>query len=113
MTEMNRRAFAESVLAAALLPVLGHGIPALPAEWWPSNETGPPGIAGAADLDALVEALTAAVRAQYGDRLGADDLAAVSRQIRNALGRAEQMRAVELANGDEPDFVFTAPASPG
>jgi hypothetical protein len=111
MSGLSRREFAGSVLAAALVPVLGPAAPT--AAWWESAAAAagvPAG--GAGDLDALARALAAVVRAQYGDRLSAADLESVTRQIRQALDRAEQMRKIELANGDEPDFVFSSPAGP-
>ena len=107
---LNRRAFAESLLTAALVPLLGAGAAPIPSGWWQAVS---PGLNGAAvadgDLDSLAQALAGAIRAQYGDRLGEADIAAITRQIRNALERAEQLRKVDLANGDEPDFVFAAP----
>lgn len=106
MDGMSRRRFAESVVTGALVPLLGVGVAPGPA-WWatlPDADAVAPG-----DLDALAEALTAAVRAQFGDRLSAADLAVVTRQIRTSLERAEQIRKVELGNGDEPDSVFFAP----
>ncbi|HEU5042476.1 MAG TPA: hypothetical protein VFT84_16730 [Gemmatimonadales bacterium] len=109
MTGINRRTFAESVLTAALVPMLGSAVVPLPADWWASSDAVRGALGPGGDLDTLAEALAGVVRAQYGDRLGPDDLVTVTRQIRSALGRAEQMRAVELANADEPDFVFTAP----
>ncbi len=57
---------------------------------------------------ALAKALAAAIRAQYGDRLSEADLAAITRQIESGLERAEKVRKAALANGDEPDFVFSA-----
>ena len=108
MTGVSRRAFAESALAAALVPLLGP-LPRLPAAWWTVAAGAADPAAAGGDLDALAEALAGVVRAQYGDRLGPEELSAVTRQIRGALGLAEQMQAVELANGDEPDFVFAAP----
>ena len=106
MTEMNRRAFAESVLTAALVPMLGVAVPVLPTGWWGSAT-------GVTDLDGLADALAGVVRAQYAERLTAEDFVTVTRQIRTALGRAEEMRKVDLANGDEPDFVFAAPPPAG
>lgn len=50
---------------------------------------------------------------QYGDRLSEADLAVVTRQIEAGLERAEKVRKVPLANGDEPDFVFSAAREPG
>lgn len=109
MSDISRRAFTGSVLTSALAPLLGPGLLVFPGWWEPQ-----PGATAASpspgDLEALAGALTGVVRAQYGERLTEADLAAITRHIRNALERAEQMRRVELANGDEPDFVFTAPA---
>ena len=114
MTEMNRREFTESVLVAALVPVLGAApLPPVPPGWWTGSAAVRQALGEGGDLDALADALAGVVRAQYGERLGAEDIKTVTRQIRNALGRAEEMRAVELANGDEPDFVFTAAPPPG
>jgi len=102
---VNRREFAGSVVLAALLPVLGlEAAPARPSWWERAVEQ------AGDDLDALAAALTEAVRVQYGDRLGPEDLKTITRQIKTGLTRAEEMRKVELANGDEPDFVFSAPS---
>lgn len=102
-TELSRREFAESVMMAALMPVLGAGTPPPAHPWWE------PTVAPAGgDLDALARALGDAVRSQYGGRLDEADLATIVRQIRNGLDRTEAMRKVDLANGDEPDFVFSA-----
>ena len=100
MSEMNRREFAEALARAALMPVLvGSGVPPLRL---------PTIIAGDENPSALAEALAAAVRAQYGDRLSDADLAVITGQIEASLGRAARVRKVALANGDEPDFVFSA-----
>lgn len=107
MSELSRREFAEALALAALAPVLG-GAPAylrLP----------PPVAAGAAapEPGALARALAGAVRAQYGDRLSEADLATVTRQIEAGLERAEKIRKLPLANGDEPDFVHSAVRAEG
>ena len=108
MSDMNRREFAGSVMLAALLPVLGAGRVPLETGWWE------PALAVADDgVDALASALGQVVRAQYGSRLSEADLATITRQIRNGLERAAQVRKVDLANGDEPDFVFSALPVPG
>ena len=104
---VNRREFAGAVVLAALAPVLGiEASPARPS-WWDrtAEQAGD-------DLDALAGALTEAVRVQYRDRLGPEDLKTITRQIKLSLTRAEEMRKVELANGDEPAFVFSASAGP-
>lgn len=103
MSPVSRRQFAESVVLAAIAPVLGVGAVSPARGWWE------PAVGAAGDdLDALAKALADVVRTQFGKRLGEADLTAVTRQIRNGLERAAAMRKVELANGDEPDFVFSA-----
>ncbi len=103
MPPINRREFAESVVLAALVPVLGVGAMPPMQGWWE-----PAVVAAGDDLDALARALADVVRTQFGKRLGDADLATVTRQIRSGLERAAAMRKVELANDDEPDFVFSA-----
>jgi hypothetical protein len=112
MSEISRRAFAESLALAALAPMLGAPLgpirwpsaaaPALPPAGTPAHEPG-----------ALAKALAGVIRAQYGDRLSEADLAVVTRQIESGLERAEKVRTPALANGDEPDFVFSAVRSKG
>jgi hypothetical protein len=100
---ISRRAFAESLAVAALAPLVGPSsahasfapeaaLPALP----------PP------DGPALARALTEVVRLQYGSRLTTEDLETVRKQIESGLERAERVRTVAIANGDDPDVVFSA-----
>jgi hypothetical protein len=107
VSEMNRREFAETIALAALVPVLGAG--AHPIRWPGAFTTGAPAPGLAAhEPGALAKALAGVIRAQYGDRLSEADLAVVTRQIENGLERADKIRKATLANGDEPDFVFSA-----
>jgi hypothetical protein len=112
MSGMNRREFAEAIALAALVPVLGAG--AGPIRWPGTPAAGASAVgAPAAGLvanepGALAKALAGAIRAQYGDRVSEADLAVVTRQIENGLERAEKLRKSALANGDEPDFVYSA-----
>jgi hypothetical protein len=107
MTDINRREFAGSVLIAALAPALRIGPASVQSGWWERvvEEAGD-------DLDALAKALAEVIRVQYGSRLGPEDLATVTRQIKTALARAEDMRKVRLSNSDEPDFIFSAASGP-
>jgi hypothetical protein len=110
---VNRREFAESVALAALAPLLGGAAPALRLE----GVLGAGSLAGAAPVagdepGALARALAEAIRVQYGPRLGDGDLETITRQIQASLERAEQIRKIDLANGDGPDFVFSAAPTP-
>jgi hypothetical protein len=106
---MNRREFAEALALAALAPVLGRESFSLN---WPGSVAGgaatPGTVAAVRQPGQLAKALAGVIRAQYGKRLGAGDIATVTRQIESGLERAAKIRKVPLANGDEPDFVFSA-----
>jgi hypothetical protein len=102
---VSRREFAEAVALAALAPMVGGRLDGIR---WPAVKAGAVGGSGIEDPGAMAKALAAAIRAQYGDRLSAADLATVTRQIEAGLERAEKVRQVPLGNGDEPDFVFSA-----
>lgn len=103
MSELSRREFAEAIALATLTPFLpGAAAPVL----LPFAE------ALAENPGALAKALAGVIRSQYGDRLSAAQLATVTRQIEASLERAAKVRKVPLANGDEPDFVFSAVRAP-
>ncbi|HEY7482236.1 MAG TPA: hypothetical protein VH680_17110 [Gemmatimonadales bacterium] len=108
MTELNRREFAEALAFAAVAPMLGVGAGSL--RWNPTVVASLADAAGAAGYDpgSLAQALSGAIRAQFGERLSEADLATVTRQIQASLERAEKIRKTPLANGDEPDLVFSA-----
>ncbi|HEU4700208.1 MAG TPA: hypothetical protein VFS40_13575 [Gemmatimonadales bacterium] len=99
-TSYSRREFTEAIAAAAVLPFIGRGLPALGGR--PVRRDGPDAARPVADPSALARALTDAVRATYGERLSAADLATVAAAIEANLRRAEQVRRLPLTNGDEP-----------
>lgn len=103
MSHLSRRSFAESLAVSALAPLIGVRPETIRlAGWSPASPN------AGDDPGALAGALAEVIRRQYGSRLSAKDLAIVTRQIQTGLDRADQLRKVELANGDEPDFVFSA-----
>ena len=106
MNELTRRAFAESLAMAALAPVLGVTPGSIPVLDW-----SPPADSVHAPAGALAKALAGAIRAQYGSRLSAKALTTITDQIQSGLERVERLKKVPLANGDEPDFVFSVPQS--
>ncbi|MDQ3426371.1 MAG: hypothetical protein M3477_00945, partial [Gemmatimonadota bacterium] len=100
--EYSRREFAESLALAALVPLLGGKVEPIRLGW---GET--PAGSAADHPGALARALADVIRVQYGSRLREADLATITNQIQNSLERSEQIRKIELANGDEP-FTFSA-----
>jgi hypothetical protein len=64
-----------------------------------------------AEADAVhaeVETLLALVRGRYGDRLDAEQLANVRASVEGIVRAAGALRAVRLANTDEPAQPFAA-----
>ncbi|HEV8177282.1 MAG TPA: hypothetical protein VGP44_06290 [Gemmatimonadales bacterium] len=102
MSTLSRRSFAESLAVAALAPLIGVRPETIRLGAWP-----PAPSHSASDPGAVAKALAEVIRRQYGSRLSAADLATVTRQIQTGLERVSELRKVELANGDEPDFVFS------
>ena len=100
----TRRSFTESLALVALAPAFGFRPEAMiaphPSILGETAESAAPG--------ALARALARAIQSQYGSRLSRASLATVTRQIQSSLDRAAQIRKVDLANGDEPDFVYSA-----
>jgi hypothetical protein len=103
VSALSRRAFAESLAVAALAPLVG-----LPPESirLPRRSMALVDRVGD-DPSALAKALAEVIRTQYGARLSNEDLATVTRQIQTALERMKQLKKLELANSDEPDFIFS------
>jgi len=48
------------------------------------------------------------VRRRYGQHLNADQMKAITDELDNRIQAGQRLRAVKLANGDEPDFTFHA-----
>ncbi len=61
----------------------------------------------APEPSALAKALVEGIRLRWPDRFSADDLAVIARSIDSRLQGAERLYQVSLANGDEPDFVYS------
>ena len=47
-------------------------------------------------------------RLRFGEKLSADELARMKRDIEGNVRTAERLRAFKLKNADEPDFIFIA-----
>jgi hypothetical protein len=108
----TRRSFTESLALMALAPTLGIRPDAM-LPYAPSvADVAESAAAGVAVPGALARALARVVRAQYGARLSPSDMTAVTGQIQSSLDRAAQIRKIDLANGDEPDFVYSALSRP-
>jgi hypothetical protein len=56
----------------------------------------------------LTEAYAEVGRLRFGEKLSADELARIKRDIEGNVRTAERLRAFKLKNADEPDFIFIA-----
>ncbi len=56
---------------------------------------------------AVVEALYAMIRSQYGHRLTPQELEEVRREIEQSFEYAQALKTVPLTNADEPFSLFT------
>ena len=65
------------------------------------------GVPTAPGGSATVEAMLAAIVAEFGERLGEDERAQIRERLERQVGGAAALAAVPLANADEPDFVFS------
>jgi len=90
-----RRGFLQSLLATPFLP----SSLAFP-------QTPPPSPSPASE--AQTDAVLGVVKARYGDKLDATELAAVRVEIAKAAEATERLRTVALGNADEPVTVFAA-----
>lgn len=104
MSGLSRRSFAESLAMAALAPLIGVQPETIRLGQWGVAAPAPAGD----EPGALARALAEVIRQQYGSRLSVGDLSTITSQIQTGLDKIDQLRKVELANGDEPDFVFSA-----
>jgi hypothetical protein len=92
-----RRSFLQSLLATPFLP----SAPALPQPLTPSPAH-----------EAQTEAVLGLVKVLYGEKLDAEELAAVRVEIAKAGEAAERLRTVKLGNADEPVTLFAARSGP-
>ena len=106
----SRRGFAKAVASAAaaaaapaLLPAAALGQAPTPAPSGTPTPTPTPGPPSSA-----AEALTEIVRVRWGKHLSGEQLGENSKAIDGRLRAAETMRKTPLANGDEPEFLFSA-----
>src|SRR5258708_33981567 len=97
---ISRRAFAERLALAAAAPLLlgeFSSLAAEPAPQAPQQLTEP---------SALAKTLAEAIRLRYGDRLSADDLATITRNIDRRLRGVNRLDRVAPATADQPRSVF-------
>ena len=79
-----------------------------PAKPAPAPAPAPVTAPDAPPISDEAKALAGIVHLRYGAHLGADQLSAVTRELENRVQSGKRLRAVALANSDEPDTTFHA-----
>lgn len=102
--EFDRRGFLQLVVAGSLASVPAAAL----AQTSPAPATPPAATPPAAPEHTGSEArlLTEVLRTRYPDRLSEAQWGSIVTDFDGDLGGAKRLRAVKLANGDEPDFTF-------
>ena len=112
--DASRRRFAQAVaaalVAAPLARVTAQAQPPAREPVAPPNPQPTP--AASPQLpprpSPLAEAYTEAARLRFGDKLDAEQLTRLKRDMEGNVRTAERLRAYKLKNADEPDFIFSA-----
>lgn len=114
---LTRRTFAKTIAAAAALPMLGGAVAPPSGGDAPPSAPPAPGASGtgpsarpqgAQEPGATARALAQIVRERHGSRLTEEQLTAITADLERAVRRSATLRQTQLANGDEPAFVFSA-----
>jgi hypothetical protein len=115
----SRRQFAKSIAATVLVAPLvatstttttGAQTPPAATKQAPAppNPQPTPAAAQQNTPTPIGEAYAEVARLRFGEKLSADELARLKRDIEGNVRTAERLRAFKLKNADEPDFIFIA-----
>jgi hypothetical protein len=110
----SRRQFAKSIAATVLVAPLmatttSAQTPPAASKQAPAPPNPQPTPAAPQNAPSPVaEAYAEVGRLRFGEKLSADELARMKRDIEGNVRTAERLRAFKLKNADEPDFIFIA-----
>jgi hypothetical protein len=107
----SRRQFAKSVAATIVAAPLAAQLAKAqtPAKKEPVAPPNPqPTPTAQQKPSPLADAYTEAARVRFGEKLSAEQLEQIRKDVDGNIRTAERLRAVKLKNGDEPDFIFSA-----
>jgi len=106
----SRRGFAKAIAAAAAAAAAPAALPSFadsPAPTPTVTPTVTPSPTPAPPSSAA-EALTEVVRVRWGKNLSGEQLGEIAKAIDGRLKASDAMKKVPLANGDEPDVLYSA-----
>ncbi len=109
----SRRQFAKTIAGAVVVaPLVARG--ALQAQTPPATKQAPappnpqPTPTPQTPPSPVAEGYAEVARLLFGEKLSADELARLKRDMEGNVRTAERLRAFKLKNADEPDFIFIA-----
>ncbi len=70
-------------------------------------------VTGSAEQDTVATGQLASLKSMFGDRLSAEEWHGVEQALVSQREHATKLRAVPLANGDEPATIFQAVSNHG
>lgn len=94
--KQTRRAFAKSIVAAAVAAPIVASATAAEAQAPAQAQTISPAAEGYFEV----------AKARYGKFVTPEQLEAIKRDLEGNVRTSERLSAIKLENGDEPDFVF-------
>ena len=110
----SRRQFAKSIATTMLVAPLVATATQTGAQTPPAAKQAPappnpqPTPAPQTAPSPVAEGYAEVARLRFGEKLSADELARMKRDIEGNVRTAERLRAFKLKNADEPDFIFIA-----
>lgn len=112
-TSTDRREFLKLLGVAGVSAAVGSPVAALAqtskAEGEKSQEPKtPPPAAEAPEISPDARSMLEIVKRRYGQHLSEAQLEEILQELNFRVGAGEALRKFPLANGDEPDFIFSA-----
>ena len=109
----SRRQFAQTIAAALVAaPLISNTLsaqtPPVVTKQAPAPPNPQPSPAPQTAPSPVADAYAEVARLRFGDKLTAEELARLKRDMEGNVRTAERLRAFKLANADEPDFIFIA-----
>ncbi len=112
--QASRRAFTKSVAATLLsAPIITSLANAQTPPANKSQSAAPPNplpspTPAAQKPSPVAEAYAEVARARFGDKVTPEQLEQIKKDLDGNVRTADRLRSVNLQNGDEPDFIFSA-----
>jgi hypothetical protein len=109
--QTSRRQFAKSVATTLIAAPLAAQLAKAQTPTKPKEPPAPPNPQPSPSPQKptpLAEAYAEVARVRFGEKLSAEHLEQIKKDLDGNIRSADRLRAIKLKNGDEPDFTFSA-----